>query len=116
MVRLLILIVALLLPLTETHIYVGSELALSNLLRLHTAQMLTSSLALFDSASDPLTLKSAYARALRALVASVADVVGPSEYGLRPEYDPELRGGAREVLDGVFTVGYNSCKRVSARC
>lgn len=85
----------------------GSQLALSTLLRLNTAEVLVGSIAQFDPASDPLTLKSAYARALRALIASVADVVGPSEYGLRPEYNSELRGRAREVLDLLFSVSYN---------
>ncbi|TEB27615.1 hypothetical protein FA13DRAFT_1776418 [Coprinellus micaceus] len=54
--------------------------------------------------SAPITLKSAYARALRSLVSSVADVVGPSEWGLRPEPGSEVREAARVGLEYVFSL------------
>ncbi|TEB21153.1 ARM repeat-containing protein [Coprinellus micaceus] len=68
----------------------------------------TSSSTTFPSTSipgsAPITLKSAYARALRALVSSVADVVGPSEWGLRPEPGSEVREAARVGLEYVFSL------------
>ncbi|KAJ2912220.1 hypothetical protein MD484_g8193, partial [Candolleomyces efflorescens] len=58
----------------------GSEIALSALLKLNTLYVFVFALSnLFPEGST--TLRAAYARALRALVSSIADVVGPSEYG-----------------------------------
>ncbi|KAJ2913122.1 hypothetical protein MD484_g7287, partial [Candolleomyces efflorescens] len=81
----------------------GSEIALSALLKLNTPYVFVFALSkLFPEGST--TLRAAYARALRALVSSIADVVGPSEYGLRPETPPSLRLDAKEALDGMFSL------------
>ncbi|KAF9458852.1 hypothetical protein BDZ94DRAFT_1300951 [Collybia nuda] len=47
------------------------------------------------------TLISALARALRAVVAALADVVGPAQYGLPPVVSG-IRGMAEDVLETVF--------------
>ncbi|KAJ2929905.1 hypothetical protein H1R20_g7191, partial [Candolleomyces eurysporus] len=81
----------------------GSELALSTLLKLNTPYVLVFALSRV-SADGPAALRAAYARALRALVSSIADVVGPSEYGLRPETPSSLRLETKEALDGMFAL------------
>ncbi|RXW17757.1 hypothetical protein EST38_g8091 [Candolleomyces aberdarensis] len=91
----------------------GSELALSTLLKLNTPYVFVFALSKV-SADGSAALRAAYARALRALVSSIADVVGPSEYGLRPETPSSLRLETKEALDGMFTVrlppsGTHSC-------
>ncbi|KAJ2911973.1 hypothetical protein MD484_g8439, partial [Candolleomyces efflorescens] len=81
----------------------GSEIALSALLKLNTPYAFVFALSkLFPEGST--TLRAAYARALRALVSSIADVVGPSEYGLRPETPASLRLDTKEALDGMFSL------------
>ncbi|KAJ2911960.1 hypothetical protein MD484_g8455, partial [Candolleomyces efflorescens] len=81
----------------------GSEIALSALLKLNTAYVFVFALSkLFPEGST--TLRAAYARALRALVSSIADIVGPSEYGLRPETPASLRLDTKEALDGMFSL------------
>ncbi|KAJ2911318.1 hypothetical protein MD484_g9096, partial [Candolleomyces efflorescens] len=81
----------------------GSEIALSALFKLNTSYVFVFALSkLFPEGS--ITLRAAYSRALRALVLCIADVVGPSEYGLRPETPASLRLDTKEALDGMFTV------------
>ncbi|KAF6760995.1 hypothetical protein DFP72DRAFT_1042425 [Ephemerocybe angulata] len=79
----------------------GSESALETLLRLQTPRILIFALSQFTP-TDPLPLRSAYARALRAIVASVAEIVGPSEYGLRPETTGPMQIETKEALGLIF--------------
>ncbi|KAG5340698.1 hypothetical protein C0989_000741, partial [Termitomyces sp. Mn162] len=66
----------------------GSDDALLALLRAHAHHALLYALANFTKNDLP-PLRAAFARALRALAASVADAVGPSQWGLGPTSTPE---------------------------
>ncbi|KAF6748764.1 hypothetical protein DFP72DRAFT_915421 [Ephemerocybe angulata] len=81
----------------------GSESALDTLLRLQTPRILIFALSQFTP-TDPLPLRSAYARALRAVVASVAEIVGPSEYGLRPEPTGPMQIETKAALELIFAI------------
>ncbi|KAF6750708.1 ARM repeat-containing protein [Ephemerocybe angulata] len=81
----------------------GSESALETLLRLQTPRILIFALSQFTP-TDPLPLRSAYARALRAIVASVAEILGPSEYGLRPETTGPMQIETKEALSLIFAI------------
>ncbi|KAI0636599.1 ARM repeat-containing protein [Trametes polyzona] len=78
----------------------GSSDALRTLLRLDALQALVYAISMFQP-SDPLALKAALTRALRALAAAVADAVGPSQWGLTPTVS-DLRPEAKVALDYLF--------------
>ncbi|ESK87533.1 armadillo repeat protein [Moniliophthora roreri MCA 2997] len=85
---------------TSLSINTGSDNALACLLRADTPRGLLMSLT---SPSSP-PVQAALARALRSLTAAIADVVGPSVSGLRPETTATLRNDARIALDEIFMV------------
>ncbi|KAG1731944.1 ARM repeat-containing protein [Suillus lakei] len=78
----------------------GSEVALVSLIRanaLHAFLLALSNL----KPHDAVQLKSALARGLRVLSAAVAEVVGPSQLGLRT-WSPDLRSEAKVALSYLF--------------
>jgi hypothetical protein len=80
----------------------GSEESLAILLRGDTHNALIYALSHLSSA-NPFTLRAAFARALRAFMSSLADVVGPSLWGLRAE--PLTIGSeAQQAVDYLFQV------------
>ncbi|KDR69187.1 hypothetical protein GALMADRAFT_160499 [Galerina marginata CBS 339.88] len=74
----------------------GSEEALGTLLRANTHRAFLYAISRF-TAADPPSLRSAFSRALRALASSIADVVGPSLWGLRPD-NSIIRNEAQQAL------------------
>ena len=52
--------------------------------------------------TSPASLKSSLGRAVRALVSSCADIIGPSLWGMSPSSSPQLRERARLALDQFF--------------
>ena len=80
----------------------GSPDALRTLLRLNAPQALLYAISTFQP-SDSTVLKAALTRALRALAAAVADVVGPSQWGLASSVS-DLRPEAKVALDDLFQV------------
>lgn len=52
--------------------------------------------------------KAAFARAFKTLTAAVADVVGPSQWGLQ-ETNSEVQTEASAVLESLFQVTYAEC-------
>ncbi|KAF6745225.1 hypothetical protein DFP72DRAFT_1077675 [Ephemerocybe angulata] len=81
----------------------GSESALEMLLRLQTPRILIFALSQFTP-TDPLPLRTALARVLRDIVASVAEIVGPREYGLRPETTGPMQMETKEALGLIFAI------------
>ena len=98
----------------------GSEEALGTLLRQNTLHALLYAISHFNittmptlssptthppiatgSAPDTPVLRAAFSRALRALASSVADVVGPSSMGLKPDKST-IREEAGRALSGLF--------------
>lgn len=80
----------------------GSEDALISLLRanaLHAFLLALSNLR----PDDVVQLKSALARGLRVLSTAIAEVVGPSQLGLRT-WSPDLRSEAKVALSSLFEV------------
>jgi len=53
--------------------------------------------------SDSVALKSAFARALRALSVAIAETVGPSQWGLHIDAS-DVRNDAKEALEYLFQV------------
>ncbi|KAF9030867.1 ARM repeat-containing protein [Hymenopellis radicata] len=82
--------------------YVGSEDALASLLRADALRALIFALAKLQPTDSP-TLKAAFARALRALAASLADIVGPSQWGLAAD-SSAIRDEAKTSLDYLFHI------------
>jgi len=80
----------------------GSEEALAALLRGNAHHALLYALSHFSS-TDSAALRTAFSRALRALTSSLADVAGPSLWGLRPEAGA-VRGVAQQALESLFQV------------
>ncbi|KAL0946370.1 hypothetical protein HGRIS_012601 [Hohenbuehelia grisea] len=80
----------------------GSEEALSSLLRADTLRACLFAINQFQP-SDPSNLKAAIARALRSLAVAIADVVGPSQWGLRAEIHT-IRNEAKAALEPLFQV------------
>ncbi|KAM5532328.1 hypothetical protein V8D89_014007 [Ganoderma adspersum] len=78
----------------------GSPDALQTLLRLNTPQALLYAISTFPT-SESAALKAALARALRAVAAAIADVVGPSQWGLATSVS-DLRAEAKAALDYLF--------------
>jgi len=82
--------------------HVGSEEALAILLRANAHHAFLFAISRFTR-TDPLALRAAFSRALRALASSLADVVGPSLWGLKPE-SSLIKSEAREALEYLFQV------------
>jgi armadillo repeat-containing protein 8 len=80
----------------------GSEEAVHSLLQ---ADALRSFLYAISriSPSDTASLKYALARGLRALTSAIADIVGPSQWGLGGDVS-DMRSEAKEALDYIFQV------------
>ncbi|KAF9545167.1 hypothetical protein CPC08DRAFT_823953 [Agrocybe pediades] len=78
----------------------GSEQALGTLLQANAPHAFLYAISHF-TASDSNALRSAFSRGLRALASSIADVVGPSMWGLRPEQST-IRNGAQQALNYLF--------------
>ena len=82
----------------------GSPQALSSLLRAGAHQALLYAISRFGP-TDPAPLCAAFARALRALTVSLAELVGPHHWGLSPDYSKSsVRGDAKNALDLIFHV------------
>ncbi|CAA7262370.1 unnamed protein product [Cyclocybe aegerita] len=80
----------------------GSEEALGILLRANTHHALLYAVSRFTKA-DGVGLRAAFSRALRTLASSLAEVVGPSLWGLRPETSM-IRSEAQQALDQIFLI------------
>lgn len=80
----------------------GTEDALASLLRADALRAILFALSRLPH-SDAHTLRAALTRALRALSAALADIVGPSQWGLRPD-SSILRNDAAIALDVLFQV------------
>jgi len=80
----------------------GSEAALISLLRAHALHAFLLALSNLRPNDTP-QLKSALARGLRVLSTAVAEVVGPSQLGLRT-WSPDLRSEAKDALSYLFEV------------
>ncbi|KAH9484613.1 Armadillo repeat-containing protein 8 [Psilocybe cubensis] len=78
----------------------GSEEALGTLLRANAHHAFVYAISYFTP-SEPLSVRAAFSRALRTLAASIADVVGPSMWGLRPDRSM-IRNEARHALEYLF--------------
>lgn len=79
---------------------IGSEQALTALLRSDAPQAFLHALSNL-TATDPSFLRTALSRAFRALTVSVSDVVGPSQWGLRPQ-SSTMRAQAKGTLEYLF--------------
>ena len=84
------------------HRYLGSEEALSTLLRANTHHAILYAISHFTKADPPL-LRAAFSRALRALAASIADIVGPSLWSLKQD-NSIVRNDAQQALQYFFQV------------
>lgn len=80
----------------------GNEDALASLLRADALRAFLYALANL-SPSESTALKAAYVRALRTLASAIAEVVGPSHWGLRPDTSA-IRNEAKAALDFLFLV------------
>ncbi|KAF8065401.1 armadillo-type protein [Lyophyllum atratum] len=78
----------------------GSDEALLSLLRANAPRAFLYAIAHFTP-DDPPALRSAFARALRALTVSIADVVGPSQWGLGPG-SSIAKDDAKDALEFLF--------------
>jgi hypothetical protein len=90
---------------SDTHFtrrYLGSEEALGTLLRANAHHAILYAISHFTKADPPL-LRAAFSRALRALAASIADVVGPSLWGLKQD-NSIVRNEAQQALQYFFQV------------
>jgi hypothetical protein len=81
---------------------IGSPQALRSLLHANAHQAFLYAISRFDP-SEPTVTKAAFARALRAIAAACAELVGPSQWGLRDDSSP-VREEAKLVLDYFFQV------------
>lgn len=77
----------------------GSSDALRTLLRCNAHQAFLYAISLFRP-TEPPKLKAAFARALRVLASTIAEEVGPSQWGLRTS--SEIRVEAKAALDYLF--------------
>ncbi|KAG5636721.1 hypothetical protein H0H81_007088 [Sphagnurus paluster] len=84
----------------------GSDEALLSLLHANAPRAFLYAIAHFQP-EDPPRLRAAFTRALRALTVSIADVVGPSQYGLGPE-SSVAENDAKEALEFLFHVRLSS--------
>lgn len=82
--------------------YLGSLDALRTLLQFNAPQAFLFAISLFQPSDSP-KLKSAFARALRALAVAIAEVVGPPQWGLH-DNSPDIRTEAKAALDYLFQV------------
>jgi hypothetical protein len=80
----------------------GSEEALASLLRADAPRAFLYAISKFQP-SDATTLRSAFARALRALTVAISDAVGPSQWGLRADTSA-IRSEAKGALDYLLHV------------
>ncbi|KAI0797444.1 armadillo-type protein [Abortiporus biennis] len=80
----------------------GSSDALKSLLQANALQAFIYAISNFQPTDSP-SLKSAFARAFRAIAVAVADTVGPSQWGLK-DYDAEIREEAKLALNSLFEV------------
>ena len=87
----------------------GSSDALRTLLRVNAHQAFLYAIANFQP-SESTSLRAAFARALRALSVAIADVVGPSQWGLRTD-SADLRNEAKVALDHMFQVSKTALDR-----
>jgi hypothetical protein len=78
----------------------GSEVALVSLIRANALHAFLFALSNMKP-HDPVQLKSALARGLRVLSTAIAEVVGPSQLGLRT-WSPDLRSEANVALNYLF--------------
>ena len=76
-----------------------------SLLRYNAHQAFPYAISFFQPTESP-RLKAAFARALRAFVVAVADVVGPSQCGLRNDAPSDVRNEAKMALDYLFQVRF----------
>ncbi|KAF8638143.1 hypothetical protein AX17_002416 [Amanita inopinata Kibby_2008] len=80
----------------------GSAQAISTLIRAGAPQAILYAISRFGP-TDTTPLRVAFARALRAITVSIADVVGPSQWGLSPDYSNTIvRTEAKQALDLIF--------------
>jgi hypothetical protein len=80
----------------------GSPEALRSLLHANAHQAFLYAISRFDP-SEPTATKAAFARALRAIAVACAELVGPSQWGLRDDSSP-VREDAKLALDYFFQV------------
>ena len=80
----------------------GSPQALRSLLHANAHQAFLYAISRFDP-SEPTATKAAFTRALRAIAAACAELVGPSQWGLRDDSSP-VREEAKLALDYFFQV------------
>lgn len=80
----------------------GSEVALISLIRANVLHAFLLALSNIKP-HDPVQLKSALARGLRVLSTAIAEVVGPSQLGLRT-WSPDLRSEANVALSYLFEI------------
>ncbi|KAI0045366.1 ARM repeat-containing protein [Auriscalpium vulgare] len=78
----------------------GSPEALRSLLHANAHQALLYAISRFEP-TEPPQVKAAFARALRALAAAAAELVGPTQWGLRDDSSP-VRDDAKLALDYFF--------------
>ncbi|KAF8634530.1 hypothetical protein AX15_000830 [Amanita polypyramis BW_CC] len=80
----------------------GSPQALSTLLRAGAHQAILYAISRFELA-NPVLLRAAFARSLRTLTVSMAELVGPPQWGLTPDYSKlSVRDEAKRALDLMF--------------
>ena len=80
----------------------GSPQALRSLLHANAHQAFLYAISRFDP-SEPTATKAAFARALRAIATACAELVGPSQWGIRDDSSP-VREEAKLALDYFFQV------------
>ena len=80
----------------------GSPEALHSLLCANAHQAILFAISQFN-ASESVGLKAAFTRALRALAAAAAEIVGPSQWGLHDD-DSSMRDEAKVTLEYFFQV------------
>jgi hypothetical protein len=90
-------------PFSLLHL-LGSPQALCSLLHANAHQAFLYAISRFDP-SEPTATKAAFARALRAIAAACAELVGPSQWGLRDDSSP-VREEAKLALDYFFQVNH----------
>jgi armadillo repeat-containing protein 8 len=83
--------------------FLGSDEAISQLLRLHAVSNLLQAIAGVDG-TTPKLLRVALGRALRTLVCSLADCAGPQMWGITPQISQQLRKDAQSTLDEFFQI------------
>ena len=80
----------------------GSPQALRSLLHANAHQAFLYAISRFDP-SEPTATKAAFARALRAIATACAELVGPSQWGIKDDSSP-VREEAKLALDYFFQV------------